>query len=91
MAGDATSGVIMGGTGDSTILGGFTKYDATSRGVTLTALTKTGTGLGPGTHDFREQFGMVGNATSGVVFGGSTSKFVKYAVCLLYTSPSPRD
>ena len=79
MVGDATSGVIFGGSARGTF-NDFYKYDVTSGSVAITALTKAGATIAS-----RHDMGMIGDATSGIIFGGASgsryySDFYSYAV-----------
>ena len=80
MAGNATSGLIFGGRGTGGDLNDFIKYTVSSGTVTVTTLTKAGDPI-----SVRSGMGMVGNETSGIIFGGLSgssylSDFYKYEV-----------
>ena len=64
MVGTATSGIIFGGR-SATYLNDFYSYSASGGTVTLTALTRAGASIST-----RFRMGMVGTATSGIIFGG---------------------
>ena len=72
MVGTATSGIIFGGWGGTiTYLNDFYSYSVSGGTVTLTALTRAGASISG-----RLDMGMVGTATSGIIFGGqSTAPF----------------
>ena len=78
MAGDATSGIIFGGRNQTIRFNDFKKYEVSGNGVTVTNLTVTGS-IGA-----RSSLGMVGDVTSGIIFGGwdgnSLGDFKKYEV-----------
>ena len=64
MVGDKTSGIIFGGSGNSQNYNDFKKYEVSGNTVTITDLTVSGS------ISARAQFGMVGDATSGIIFQG---------------------
>ena len=80
MVGTATSGIIFGGTaGSTTYFNDFYSYSVSGGTVTLTALTRSGVSISG-----RSAMGMVGTATSGIIFGGRTrtrfNDFYSYSV-----------
>ena len=71
MVGTATSGIIFGGRSIPD-LNDFYSYSVSGGTVTLTALTRAGASIST-----RSSMGMVGTATSGIIFGGwsGTTRF----------------
>ena len=65
LAGSATSGIIFGGLDRSSYYNDFYSYSVSGGTVTVTALTRSGS-----TISGRTRTGMVGGATSGIIFGG---------------------
>ena len=85
MVGNDTSGIIFGGNyydtdnDDDTYYNDFYKYEVSGNAITVTRLSLTGS------IPARYNMGMVGNNTSGIIFGGTTSNrrtndFYKYEV-----------
>ena len=80
MVGSETSGIIFGGLSGSSYLSDFYKYEVSGGTVTITSLTKRGVTIA-GTSDM----GMLGDVTSGLIFGGRVTggyliNFYKYSV-----------
>ena len=81
MAGDASSGIIFGGqAGPYSYLNDFKKYEVSGNTVTVTNLNLSGSITA------RTKMGMVGDASSGIIFGGQSGRsslsndFKKYEV-----------
>ena len=73
IAGTASSGVIFGGRRPSGLSSGFFRYTVSGSTITFYAMTLAGTRPAA-----RRQMGMVGNATSGIIFGGRSNSRARY-------------